>query len=79
MNIISNLEVLAIKTYRVVSHPIYSSLGKYSPFECRFNPSCSHYTEQAIRKYGAVRGTLKGITRILRCRPGFGKKEDPLI
>jgi len=40
--------------------------------QCRFQPTCSHYMIQAIRKYGAVKGVLKGIWRILRCNP-YGK------
>ncbi|RLD04956.1 MAG: membrane protein insertion efficiency factor YidD [Chloroflexota bacterium] len=36
---------------------------------CRFHPSCSHYTYQAIYKYGILRGGLMGTWRILRCNP----------
>lgn len=36
---------------------------------CRFYPSCSQYTYQAINRYGLVRGVLKSIWRILRCNP----------
>ncbi|MFA5115141.1 MAG: membrane protein insertion efficiency factor YidD [Candidatus Omnitrophota bacterium] len=50
------------------------------PSCCRFNPSCSEYTCQAIRKYGALRGLLKGMVRILHCHPYSGKSwYDPLI
>lgn len=45
---------------------------------CRFTPTCSEYTAQAIEKYGVVRGTLMGIRRILRCRPGGGFGYDPV-
>lgn len=38
---------------------------------CRFYPSCSDYTKQAIEKYGLLKGTYKGIVRILRCNPLF--------
>ena len=31
---------------------------------CKYYPTCSEYTKQAIKKYGAVRGTIKGIKRI---------------
>lgn len=36
---------------------------------CRFYPTCSQYAVMAIEKYGAVRGSLKAIRRILRCNP----------
>lgn len=36
---------------------------------CKFEPSCSHYTIQAIEKYGVVKGSVKGFVRILSCHP----------
>ena len=45
---------------------------------CKFYPTCSEYTKQAINKYGAVKGTLKGIKRILRCNPFSKGGYDPL-
>ena len=36
---------------------------------CRFYPTCSEYTILAIRKHGALKGSLKGVYRILRCNP----------
>ncbi|MBI2169205.1 MAG: membrane protein insertion efficiency factor YidD [Actinobacteria bacterium] len=44
---------------------------------CRFEPSCSKYTEDAIRDHGAVRGAWLGVRRIARCRPGGGFGFDP--
>jgi uncharacterized protein len=40
--------------------------------QCRFSPSCSHYTEEAIRAHGLIRGAALGSWRILRCNP-FGR------
>lgn len=37
--------------------------------KCRFYPTCSEYTKQAIDKYGIIRGSLKGIKRIMKCHP----------
>ena len=45
---------------------------------CRFIPTCSEYTKQAIEKYGLFRGTFMGIKRISRCRPGGGCGYDPV-
>ena len=44
---------------------------------CRFEPSCSRYFIEAVRKYGAIRGTLKGIWRICRCNPWTPGGYDP--
>ena len=45
---------------------------------CKFYPSCSEYTKQAIEKYAAIKGTIKGIKRILRCNPFSKGGYDPL-
>ena len=51
-----------------------------SPFlggQCRFQPTCSHYFIEAVKKYGAVSGSLRGIRRILRCHPFHPGGYDP--
>jgi uncharacterized protein len=45
--------------------------------QCRFQPTCSNYFIGAVQKYGAIRGTLKGIARILRCNPFHRGGYDP--
>ena len=45
---------------------------------CKFYPTCSEYTKQAIEKYGVVRGILKGFFRLLRCNPFSKGGYDPL-
>lgn len=45
---------------------------------CKYYPTCSEYTKQAIQKYGAGRGSIKGIYRILRCNPFSKGGYDPL-
>lgn len=45
---------------------------------CRFTPTCSEYTKQAIKKYGIIRGSALGARRISRCRPGGGFGYDPV-
>lgn len=45
---------------------------------CKFYPTCSEYTKQAIEKYGAGKGLLLGILRILRCNPFSKGGYDPL-
>ena len=45
--------------------------------QCRFQPTCSHYFIGAVEKYGAIRGSLKGIWRICRCNPFCQGGDDP--
>ena len=45
---------------------------------CRFYPSCSHYGYQAVYKYGAIKGTLMAIWRVLRCNPFNPGGFDPV-
>lgn len=46
---------------------------------CRFEPSCSVYTKEAIEKYGIFKGSLLGMRRIGRCHPFSGKSGyDPV-
>lgn len=45
---------------------------------CKFYPTCSEYTKQAIEKYGALKGIALGICRILRCNPFSKGGYDPL-
>ena len=44
---------------------------------CRFEPSCSAYFILSVEKYGAVRGTLRGLARIARCHPFHPGGYDP--
>jgi putative membrane protein insertion efficiency factor len=45
---------------------------------CRFQPTCSQYTRQAISKYGPFKGTRLGLARVLRCHPFAKGGLDPL-
>ena len=56
--------------YKITLSPL---LGRH----CRFQPTCSGYFRQAVVKYGAIRGSLKGIARICRCHPWHPGGYDP--
>lgn len=61
-----------IRLYRYVLSPY---LGQ----QCRFYPTCSVYTEQALEKHGLLAGLWLGALRILACRPGSGRQgQDPV-
>ena len=53
-------------------------ISPFLPAACRFEPSCSEYTKQAVEKYGAVKGTWMGVKRILRCQPFCKGGHDPV-
>ncbi|MBI4008780.1 membrane protein insertion efficiency factor YidD [Candidatus Roizmanbacteria bacterium] len=45
---------------------------------CRFTPTCSEYTYQAVEKYGSMKGLFLGFKRIIHCHPWSKKLSDPL-
>jgi putative membrane protein insertion efficiency factor len=53
-------------------HLYQATLSRHMPalgIQCRFRPTCSHYAEGAIVRYGALSGTLRAVWRIARCGP----------
>jgi len=48
------------------------------PPSCRYTPSCSLYGLEAVKKYGAFRGSVLTVKRILRCHPGHPGGYDPV-
>lgn len=62
---------LLISGYRVALSPLL--IGS-----CRFSPTCSEYFLQAVREWGALRGSWLGIRRLLRCHPFSAGGLDPV-
>jgi len=69
--LISRALILIIRLYQIVISPLF-------PNSCRYYPSCSSYSIQAIKKYGPLKGLLKSIYRILRCNPFSPGGYDPV-
>lgn len=63
--------LFCIAVYRKLVSP-------FLPSSCRFHPSCSQYAQEAIEKFGAVRGTWMSIRRVGRCHPWHPGGVDPV-
>ena len=57
---------------------IYQKISSLTPPRCRFYPTCSEYTKQAIIKYGLFKGAWLGLKRICKCHPLNEGGYDPL-
>ncbi|HDL64267.1 MAG TPA: membrane protein insertion efficiency factor YidD [Proteobacteria bacterium] len=63
--------ILIIRGYQLLISPLF-------PGRCRFYPTCSEYFKLSLIKWGPVRGTWKGLTRIAKCHPFHPGGYDPV-
>jgi hypothetical protein len=71
-----SIAVFLIRVYRVAFAPLKVMFGVQGC--CRYEPTCSNYTEQAICTHGLCRGLGLGMRRVLRCHPWGGAGFDPV-
>jgi len=57
---------------------VYQKISALTPSRCRFYPTCSEYTKQAIERYGIFRGGWLGVKRICKCHPLNEGGYDPV-
>ncbi len=77
--LLSDFLVILIKFYQKTLSFDHGPLKVFYPHGfCRFHPSCSEYSVQAIKKYGPIKGVLMASWRILRCNPFNKGGNDPL-
>lgn len=67
----SKLLILPIRFYQGAISPLF-------PASCRYQPTCSQYAVEAIRKHGPIKGLLLAVKRIARCHPWGGSGYDPV-
>ncbi|WP_188621986.1 membrane protein insertion efficiency factor YidD [Flavobacterium suaedae] len=55
-----------------------SAISPFFPSACRYSPTCSQYTIEALQKHGLFKGGWLGLKRIARCNPWGGRGYDPV-
>jgi len=68
------LLIKLIRIYQKTLSKVLETVG----IKCKFYPTCSEYTKEAIQKYGVFKGLKLGIFRILKCNPFSKGGYDPL-
>ena len=77
MSLVQRFALGILRVYKLVVSPVLHTL--FGPFGgCRFHPTCSVYTAEAVRRYGVGRGSVLAAGRICRCHPWGGCGEDPV-
>lgn len=71
MNIFTWLFIGLIKLYKWVLSPLL-------PNSCRYYPTCSSYSIEALKKHGLLKGSWLSFKRIIRCNPWGGSGHDPV-
>ena len=69
--------VVMLRLARLALTP-FVAMTSITPRVCRYEPTCSHYAEQAVRRHGVVRGLGLATWRLLRCNPWSKGGYDPV-
>lgn len=74
-----SISMLLIRFYQKTISPDHGVFRHLYPNGyCRFQPTCSQYTYEAIEKYGILKGSWLGLNRIMRCNPWHEPGIDPV-
>lgn len=69
--------IWTLRALRILLMP-FQAMVSLTPRTCKYEPSCSHYAEQAVRHHGVVRGLALAGWRLLRCNPWSRGGYDPV-
>lgn len=69
--------ILVLRMVRLALVP-FESMTSITPRLCKYEPTCSHYAEQAIRTHGPIKGLVLAAWRVLRCNPWSRGGYDPV-
>lgn len=77
---IKKILIKIINLYQKTISPDHGAinLGFFTKPTCRFSPTCSQYTKESIKKFGAVNGIILGIKRLTKCHPLNKGGFDPI-
>jgi len=75
--VISRLLILVLRAIRIALMP-FAATTSITPRVCKYEPTCSHYAEQAIRTHGPLKGLGLAVWRVLRCNPWSRGGYDPV-
>jgi putative membrane protein insertion efficiency factor len=65
------IALTVLRVYKLFVSPLFTGA-------CRYTPSCSTYTAEALVEHGLIRGTWLGVRRLARCHPFGGHGYDPV-
>jgi putative membrane protein insertion efficiency factor len=71
LSLVQRAALSLLRAYKLLISPMFAG-------SCRFLPSCSDYTAEAVRRFGVVRGSMLGARRLARCHPFGAHGLDPV-
>ncbi|WP_034062065.1 membrane protein insertion efficiency factor YidD [Lacinutrix jangbogonensis] len=72
------MKKLLIAPFLFIIKVYQTFISPFTPATCRYQPTCSHYTKEALEKHGFLKGMKLSVKRIFSCHPWGGKGYDPV-